>query len=254
MAAPSPTPTPSHAPPSGDDRPGPDEPRSSRTGVLMMCAAAALVLAVSLTGRGEDPASDSSRPPLAPAATASAPVTSESAGAPPRSAPSQPRPGQPAAGSPAGKHLPRSRPVRLIVPKISVDAPFVDLAIDPTGRLEAPPAADTNLVGWLAKGVSPGEPGTAIIAGHVDTKTSAAVFANLSALKQGDRFHVRRADGSKAVFLVDRAETFAKDDFPDRLVYADTADAQVRLITCAGTYDRTAKDYTENLVVFAHLV
>jgi LPXTG-site transpeptidase (sortase) family protein len=100
----------------------------------------------------------------------------------------------------------------------------------------------------------PGEAGTAIIAGHVDTATSPAVFAGLSQLKKGDRFHVTRADGRRATFVVDDAESFDKDDFPDERVYGDTPDAQVRLITCAGAYDRQARDYTENLVVFAHLV
>ncbi|MFK0022345.1 class F sortase [Streptomyces sp. NPDC090798] len=158
------------------------------------------------------------------------------------------------AARPAGKHLPRSEPTRLLIPKIDVDAPFTELAVDAEGKLQPPTADDTNLVGWYAKGVSPGEPGAAIIAGHVDTTTSAAVFADLRELEPGDRFTVKRADGRKATFVVDNADTFAKDDFPDKRVYADTRDAEVRLITCAGDYDHSAKDYTENLVVFAHLV
>ena len=88
----------------------------------------------------------------------------------------------------------------------------------------------------------------------MDTATSPAVFARLGELDKGDRFRVLRADGSKATFVVDETESFEKDDFPDERVYADTPDAQVRLITCAGDYDHAAKDYTENLVVFAHLV
>ncbi|MGN9758763.1 class F sortase [Streptomyces sp. SD31] len=152
-----------------------------------------------------------------------------------------------------GKHLPRSRPTRLLIPKISVDAPFTDLAIGSSGQLQPPPAHDTNLVGWYAKGASPGERGTSIIAGHVDTATSAAVFANLSELKKGDRFQVERADGRKASFVIDSVETFDKDSFPSQRVYGDTPRAQVRLITCAGDYDRQVKDYTANLVVFAHL-
>ncbi|MFG3203517.1 class F sortase [Streptomyces sp. NPDC048192] len=150
--------------------------------------------------------------------------------------------------------LPRSTPTRLVIPKISVNAPFTTLSLNSSGQLQPPPAGNTNLVGWYAKGASPGEKGTAIIAGHVDTKTSAAVFANLYALRRGDRFTVERADGRDAEFVVDDAQTFAKDDFPSRRVYADARRPEVRLITCAGPYDHTAKDYTENLVVFAHLV
>ncbi|MFF7171882.1 class F sortase [Streptomyces pseudovenezuelae] len=222
------------------DSPGHDEPTPSGEGShtkLMLGAAAILVLAVSLFGQN-DGSPEASRPPLA--APASVPVAS----APP---------GQ-AAGQPAGRQLPRSRPVRLLIPKISVDAPFTDLAIGPTGRLEPPPAHDTNLVGWHAKGVSPGEPGTAIIAGHVDTATSAAVFVNLGELEEGDVFHVDRADGRRASFVVDSVETFEKDNFPSRRVYDDTARPEVRLITCAGDYDHTARDYKDNLVVFAHLL
>ncbi|MCX4759930.1 class F sortase [Streptomyces sp. NBC_01275] len=234
------------AAPSSPTDPASAEQGSSRGGVTMMCAAAILVLAATLLG-GNDPSTDPSGvTAIAPRASASAQRAEAPAARPGASAPP--------AGQPAGKHLPRSRPVRLLIPKISVDAPFTALAIGRGGRLEPPPAADVNLVGWHAKGVSPGEAGTAIIAGHVDTKTSAAVFANLGELEKGDLFTVVRADRRKASFRVDSVEIFDKAHFPDRRVYGDTPQAQVRLITCAGDYDRTAKDYTDNLVVFAHLV
>lgn len=213
---------------------------------MMICAAVAVLLALNLFG-GNDTSSRAAGPPHAPPAAGSVPAASAPADS---TAPTS----APAAGEPMGKHLPRSRPVRLLIPKISVDAPFTDLAIDSSGRLEPPPASDVNLVGWHAAGASPGEAGTSIIAGHVDTKTSPAVFAGLSALTKGDGFQVVRADGSKASFRVDSVETFDKADFPSERVYADTAEAQARLITCAGAYDRRVKDYTDNLVVFAHLV
>ncbi|MGV9899358.1 class F sortase [Streptomyces tendae] len=207
--------------------------QGSRSGLMVLCAVALLILAVSLVG-GNDTSADSARPPLPahPGTTAT-------------SAP-------PATGA-AGSVLPRSKPVRLLIPEISVDAPFTDLAIDDKGQLQPPPAADTNLVGWYAKGVSPGEKGTSIIAGHVDTKTSPAVFARLDQLDKGDKFRVERADGREATFVVDDLETFAKDEFPSDRVYGDADRPEVRLITCAGDYDRKAKDYTDNLVVFAHL-
>ncbi|MFF7790754.1 class F sortase [Streptomyces sp. NPDC007991] len=221
--------------------------RRFRTVMTVLWSLAALVLTVSMVaGRGES-SSDTGGPPHAP------PAVSPAAPAVPDAPPSSAAPhGTAASGT--GRHLPRSRPVRLYIPKISVDAPFTDLVIGRSGQLEPPPAHDTNLVGWYAKGVSPGEAGTAIIAGHVDTATSPAVFAGLSELRKGDRFQVARADGSRATFVVDDAESFEKDEFPSERVYGDTPDAQVRLITCSGPYDRQARDYTENLVVFAHLV
>ncbi|MEV8553734.1 class F sortase [Streptomyces glaucescens] len=213
-----------------------------------MSAAAVLILATSLIGRHQTPPGALPAPRDVVASAESAPPAGQPAGAhetdreagPPRS-------------RGTGKYLPRSKPVRLLIPKISVDAPFTELGIGPKGQLEAPPAHDVNLVGWHADGPSPGEAGTSVIAGHVDTVTSPAVFVNLGELRKGDVFHVERADRRRASFVVDSVETFDKDHFPDDRVYADTPDAQVRLITCAGDYDRTVKDYTDNLVVFAHL-
>lgn len=223
-------------PPPGGIDPVPTR-RGSRVNLTVLCAVVLTILAVSLFG-GEDSPPEASRSPAA------------------RHAPQADR--TPATESPAerpaGHHLPRSRPVRLLIPKISVDAPFIPLEIDSSGQLEAPPSDDVNLVGWHADGATPGETGTSIIAGHVDTAASPAVFAELSDLRKGDVFHVVRADRRRATFVVDSTETFEKANFPDRRVYADASDAQVRLITCAGAYDRAAKDYTENLVVFAHLV
>ncbi|MFC9496294.1 class F sortase [Streptomyces sp. NPDC056975] len=241
--------------------------RRSRIGAWIVWSVGIVVLAVSLFG-GNDTTSDTSdssgasRPAVAyaPSSDAVPPAPSELP-APPEApvAPVPPvaseEPVPPAASvAPVGKHLPRARPTRLLIPKIGVNAPFTELVIGPTGQLQPPPAADTNLVGWMADGVTPGETGTSIIAGHVDTKTSAAVFAGLTNLKTGDTFSVERADSRTASFVVDSAETFAKNNFPNERVYGDTPQAQVRLITCTGVYDHVKKDYTDNLVVFAHLI
>ncbi|MFI7499977.1 class F sortase [Streptomyces sp. NPDC049687] len=238
-------------PPPSSAEPEPTE-QGSRSTLTVLCAVALLILALVLVGGNDTSSSGTSRPPQARQAP-QAPVAPEAPEAPVAS--EVPRSSAPAAraGQPAGPRLPRARPVRLRIPRISVDAPFTDLAIGPKGQLEAPPPDDTNLVGWYAKGPSPGETGTSIIAGHVDTKTSAAVFAGLRELRKGDVFDVLRADGRSAHFVVDSVETFAKDDFPSERVYNDTSRAEARLITCAGAYDHGVRDYTDNLVVFAHL-
>ncbi|MGW3173685.1 class F sortase [Streptomyces sp. NPDC001153] len=252
--------SPTSAEPQADGR------SSSRGGRLTLWGVAIVLVAVSVFGGHRT--SDGS-PPASRAAGASAATQTDPQQTDPRQTDPQqvdPRQTDPQKADPqqadpqktdpeqADTELPRSAPTRLLIPKISVDAPFTTLSIGSSGQLQPPPAGDTNLVGWYAKGVSPGEKGTAIIAGHVDTTTSPAVFANLGELRRGDRFTVERADGRDAAFVVDDAETFAKDDFPSKRVYADAQRPEVRLITCAGDYDHDAKDYKDNLVVFAHLV
>lgn len=134
-----------------------------------------------------------------------------------------------------------------------MDAPFTGLSIGPSGRLDAPPADDVNLVGWFRNGASPGERGSSIVVGHVDTVSGPAVFAELSALQPGSMVHITRADGLIASFRVDSVRTFSKADFPDDRVYADSSSPQLRLITCGGPYNRTTREYEANVVVFAHL-
>ncbi|MFF3457604.1 class F sortase [Streptomyces sp. NPDC002730] len=168
------------------------------------------------------------------------------------SAPSRPAPAAPAAPG-AGLALPRSAPKRLSITEIAVDAPFTPLSVGPSGQLNAPPGDDDNLVGWFQEGPTPGERGTSIVAGHVDTKTGPAVFVELSSLKPGSTVDITRADDTVATFKVDSVETFSKAHFPNKRVYADTPSAQLRLITCGGEYDKKVKDYTDNVVVFAHL-
>ncbi|MFI1165179.1 class F sortase [Streptomyces sp. NPDC020801] len=153
----------------------------------------------------------------------------------------------------AGEALPRSVPERISIPDIGVDAPFTKLSIGSSGHLDAPPSNDTNLVGWFQGGVSPGERGSSIVVGHVDTKTGPAVFERLDTLEPGSTVNITRADGIVARFEVDSVQTFSKKDFPDDEVYADTPSAQLRLITCGGSYNRSVQDYEANVVVFAHL-
>ncbi len=209
---------------------------TQRVGRQFLWPAAAVGLGILLIGGSLD-TSAQGMPTATPPAAAAAPTPMST----------------PTAAEESYAELPPSKPTRLSIPVIGVDAPFTGLSIGTKGQLEAPPADDANLVGWFKDGVTPGQRGTAIVAGHVDTMTGPAVFAVLSALQKDNKIHIRREDGSTASFVVDSVESFSKADFPNERVYADAPDAQLRLITCGGDYDRKAKDYTENVVVFAHL-
>jgi hypothetical protein len=54
-------------------------------------------------------------------------------------------------------------------------------------------------------------------------------------------------------FRVTRVGVFARPDFPTGDVYGPTPDAQLRLITCGGAFDWSARRYSDNVVVFAEV-
>lgn len=112
--------------------------------------------------------------------------------------------------APAPPSLGRANPTRLRIPQIGVDAPFTELTLDPEGQLTAPPPDDDNMVGWYRDGVSPGELGSSVVAGHVDTTTGPAVFVMLSQMQPDQQIEVERADGAVAVFSVDSVEAFPR--------------------------------------------
>ncbi|MFF7250918.1 class F sortase [Embleya sp. NPDC008237] len=221
------------------DKSEPPPPRRISAGKLMMIAVAAILLGVLMIKH--DLSTDSGPPPQP------VPAAAQPGASPPVAPSASPDPD----GAPVMR---RSQPVRIKIPRIKVDAPFIGLSLNASGVLEVPPAADRNLAGWYEDGVTPGARGNAIVLGHVDTMMGPAVFWGLGSLKPGDTVEIARADGSVARFAVDSVESFPKDAFPDERVYGKTTDAQLRLITCGGVYDKKAKDYKDNVVVFAHLL
>ncbi|BET50284.1 class F sortase [Streptomyces tendae] len=152
----------------------------------------------------------------------------------------------------AAPALPPSPPDRVRIPAIGVDAPLTGLSLTGAGSLDVPPAEKKNLAGWYEAGTTPGETGTAIVAGHVDNAEGPAVFYRLGALEKGAEIEIDRRDGGVAVFTVDAVEVYAADAFPDEKVYGAADRPELRVITCGGPYSRST-GYQGNVVVFAHL-
>ncbi|MFE0513226.1 class F sortase [Streptomyces sp. NPDC058964] len=171
--------------------------------------------------------------------------------APPQPAAAESRPDPGGERLSAGA-LPPSPPTRIRIPSIRVNAPLTGLALTKSGSLDVPPAAEKNLAGWYEAGTTPGETGTAIVAGHVDNTEGPAVFYDLGALKRGADIEVERRDGGTAVFTVDAVEVYQARNFPDEKVYGAAGRPELRVITCGGGYSK-ATGYQGNVVVFAHL-
>jgi sortase (surface protein transpeptidase) len=142
-------------------------------------------------------------------------------------------------------------PVRLQIPAIGVSTPLVRLGRLPDGSIEVP--RDWDTAGWYDRGPRPGQPGPAVILGHVDSRTGPAVFYRLRALRPRDTVRVSLADGRILVFRVQRVERYPKNEFPTEAVYFPTLDRELRLITCGGDFDYARGSYRDNIVVYATL-
>ncbi len=155
------------------------------------------------------------------------------------------RPAQERAG------LTASRPVRLAVPAIEISAPVEPVGQARDGTIAVPPLERADETGWYDRGPTPGEPGAAVIVGHVDTKRGPSVFYDLHKLRPGDPIEVTRADGSVVEFRVDSVENFPKDRLPADRVYGDDGKPTLALITCGGDWVGGRTGYADNVIAFA---
>jgi sortase (surface protein transpeptidase) len=140
-------------------------------------------------------------------------------------------------------------PAAIEIPSIGVRSELSQLGLDETGAMEAPSNFDT--AGWFSLGPEPGQPGPAVIAGHVDSRDGPAVFHRLHELAAGDEVIVHRADGTEIRFTVTGARSHPKTAFPTEAVYGPVPGSELRLITCGGEFDTSRRQYRENLVVYA---
>ncbi len=142
-------------------------------------------------------------------------------------------------------------PISIRIPLIKVEAPIVGLGLRDNGTIEIP--TDTDETGWWRGGPEPGEPGPAVILGHIDSYVGPAVFYRLQELKAGDEVHIDRQDGTTVTYIVESSQLYAKDVFPTEAVYGTTEQSTLRLITCGGDFDDSSRSYEGNFVVFASI-
>jgi sortase A len=141
-------------------------------------------------------------------------------------------------------------PVRIVIPSISVDAAIEKVALTDDGAMDTPKLPLD--AGWYELGPRPGETGSAAIAGHVDWYDGeTGVFADLHKLKSGDTIIVRDEEGADVSFVVRESRKYdaaadAKDIFG-----SNDGNAHLSIITCTGSWDTRAGQYTKRLVVFA---
>jgi hypothetical protein len=140
-------------------------------------------------------------------------------------------------------------PVQVDIPRLGVSAPVDAIGLGDDGAIAVP--QDFTRTGWYDRLEAPGQVGTAVIVGHVDSYTGPAVFFRVRELRAGDEVFVTLADGAAVRFVVERTEQYDKRKFPTIAVYGPVDRPTLRLITCGGSFDRSSGHYRDNVVVYA---
>jgi Sortase domain len=140
-------------------------------------------------------------------------------------------------------------PIRIVIPAMGVSAQIVPLGLNADRTLQVPDSFSE--AGWFRGGPEPGEPGPAVIVGHVDSVDGPGVFYRLRALRSGDVVKVTLKNGWTVRYLVRSHLATPKSDFPTKLVYGHTERPTLRLITCDGQFDTSTGHFVDNYIVFA---
>jgi hypothetical protein len=153
-----------------------------------------------------------------------------------------------------GLTLSRSEPISVNIPAIGVHSSLLHLGLNANGTIQVPSlTTSANRAAWYKYSATPGQIGTSVIEGHVDSYQGPAVFFRLGALLPGDTVDVTLADGVTAVFRVSGVRQYLKVDFPAKTIYGASNYAALRLITCGGAFDYATGHYLSSTVVFASL-
>lgn len=153
----------------------------------------------------------------------------------------------------SAKALAESAPTWIKVPSIGAESSLVPLGLNDDRTVQIPPVSEPMQAGWYEHSPTPGELGPAVILGHVDGNGEKGIFWRLHDVREGAEVRIGRKDGSVATFVVDRVEQVPKKSFPTDDVYGDTRAPQVRLITCGGAFDKAARSYMDNVIVYGTL-
>ncbi len=144
------------------------------------------------------------------------------------------------------------KPSNFSIPSLNVNASVESVGLDKKGNMDVP--KDDMNVAWYNLGYKPGEKGSAVLAGHYDTRNGGpAVFNKLNQLKEGESIFINDAEGNKLEYEVEDIKTYPFDKFPLNEVFASDDEYRLNLITCEGTFNKSARNYSHRTVVYSKL-
>lgn len=162
---------------------------------------------------------------------------------------------------------PVATPIALRIPsiKLNTEQAWEPLGIqgpadEQPGAVAVPDVKHPERIGWYCPADPPGcgapypgETGPAVVLGHINGNGRDGVFAHLSQVKVGAVVEIDRGDGYTAIFRVTTSKVVPKVKFPTTEVYGDTPTSQLRLVSCGGDFNKAARSYTGQVLVYAEL-
>lgn len=102
--------------------------------------------------------------------------------------------------------------------------------------------------GWYEDGATPGDPGNAIIGGHIRWKGKLGTFSILHDMEVGEKVIIKMDNGELRYFYVISKNSYALSEFPSFVTDLD-GDTRLTLITCLGDYGSDGRSQSRVVVV-----
>lgn len=141
-------------------------------------------------------------------------------------------------------------PIGLRIPALDQEAAVNPAGVASNGDMEVP--ANVTDVAWYKYGSAPGEPGSAVLAAHVDLAGQGpGVFFELRDLEPGSVIFVDFDDGSSEAWVAEARTIYDKEELPTDAIFSREGPPVLTLITCGGGFNEQARRYDSNVVVYA---
>ncbi len=147
---------------------------------------------------------------------------------------------------------PAAPPGQLSFTDAGVLTEVVPVGVLTSGALQIP--EDPARIGWWAAGAMPGQPeGSLVLAGHMDGLNHGGAMSILLDIEAGDSVAIQDRRGGTHRYRV-VARSIQPRESIDPSLFTTDGPHRLVLITCGGTYDRQAGQYSDNIVVTAQPV
>lgn len=160
---------------------------------------------------------------------------------------------KPEADAAARYAVPADQPRSIRIESVGISGLVQAVSTTKTRAMAAP--SNIYVAGWYSGSVKPGEPGLAILDGHMTGRYADGIFKRLHEVQPGAVIVIELGNKVVKTFkVVD--QTTLPDEQAAAYLFKKRADIpiQLNIITCGGEYNRTTGRYADRVIVVAQAV